>query len=495
MRGPDLNLRAKVSLGVLLPLIVVLGGLAVIQYRRHQNVMLEQLSLLAANSALVIQTNLRHEMEEVDPEGMQLLFDTLSSSDRFSVAYLVNPEGRVVLSADGEPTGAMLDSSGPDCVPCHALEPDSRPVSIVVTAANGERVFRSMLPIENGPSCVRCHEPGTSPLAAVLIDIPTAPLERQLAAGLRKDLLWLAATVLATVLIANAVVSRFVIDRLVRMSRAVGQFGKGDRSLRLAPDGNDEVGRLAQVFNEMCEDISLEEQRSAELSAEVQTRAAAQRHLLGRVISAQEEERRRVAQDLHDDLGQDLAALAVNLEAVRQRLPDASEEVVEKLAQIRGQVADTTDHAYELILRLRPSALDDLGLVPALRAHAERALAEENIRFDLEADELTERLPPEIETAVFRVLQEALTNVIRHARASRVRMVLAVRDGVLEALVEDDGRGFDPEKIAAAGPDRQRLGLIGMQERAALCSGSLEIDSRPGAGTRISMRIPLEGLG
>jgi signal transduction histidine kinase len=144
-----------------------------------------------------------------------------------------------------------------------------------------------------------------------------------------------------------------------------------------------------------------------------------------------------------------------------------------------------------MILGLRPSALDDLGLAPALRMHAERTLNPADMQLEIDARDLTSRLPPEIETALFRTFQEALSNVVRHAEASRVRVRLAVRNGAFEGEITDDGQGFNVEIIRADGDGPRGLGLLGMRERVALCGGTLEIFSRPGAGTRLRIRVPL----
>ena len=151
-----------------------------------------------------------------------------------------------------------------------------------------------------------------------------------------------------------------------------------------------------------------------------------------------------------------------------------------------------TEQIYELILDLRPSALDDLGLVPALRACAERTLNGAETTVTIDAHGLQQRLPPVEETTLYRVLQEALTNVARHAEADHVQITLSQQNGYAHANVEDDGQGFDYEELQLDGTSRQGLGLMGMRERIVICNGSLAIHSEPGAGTRIAVRIPVK---
>jgi signal transduction histidine kinase len=485
------SLRVKVTLGGVLPLVVILGAFTAIDYRRHRAAVLEELSLLASYSGQVIENNLRHELMESDFTGVQDLLD-LIADEEFMLVYLLDHSGRVVFAPNDERRGDRLDNRNPDCTPCHRLPPAERPRSVVVTTEDGRRVFRSMLPIENSPACSRCHDEDRRVLGLVLTDIPTEQLESSVASAVREKLFWWAGTILVTVLVVNLAMSRLVIRRLERVARSLTRFGRGELDLRLKPDSPDDIGRLAGAFNEMGRNIQAAEAKSNALSEDVRRHAARQRNLLKKLITAQEEERRRVAHDLHDDLGQDLAGLAVGLEGVEQLWADPPEQVRQRLRETRARVAEMTDRAYDMILSLRPSALDDLGLVPALRIHAERTLGKAGTQFEIDSRTLAVRLPPETETALFRTLQEALGNVVRHGRASRVRVTLASRNGVFEGEVVDDGCGFDPATVPTDGSGPRGLGLLGMQERVALCGGTLEISSAPGAGTRIRIRVPLE---
>jgi len=485
------SLQVKVSLGIVLPLVLILGAFTIIQYHRHRSAVLAELSLLASHSGEVIESNLREKMLVSDFESVQELLDTIAETGKFSSLYLLDSAGRVLLAPNGAGVGTSLDRRQPDCQPCHRLSPDSMPSSMVVRAASGERVFRSVIPIENSPPCTGCHNPAQRLNGLLLTDIPMAPLEEPLAADLRENVLWWLGTILVVVTIVNLALSRLVIRRLQGTVRALASFGRGQLDRRLPADSQDEIGILARAFNEMGQSIQSQQAKNRALSADLRRQAAQRRDLLGRLITAQERERRRVASDLHDDLGQELAGLAISLETVERLWDDDSEKAREQLRQLRGQIADMTNRTYDMILTLRPSMLDDLGLMPALRAHAERALKNTDIEFDLDARSLKARLAPEIETCLFRVFQEALSNVVRHSGASRVRMSLRLRDGMVEGEIADDGRGFDPKAIDVGKNDGRGLGLLGMEERMALCGGTLSVHSRSGTGTRIQIRIPI----
>jgi two-component system sensor histidine kinase UhpB len=186
---------------------------------------------------------------------------------------------------------------------------------------------------------------------------------------------------------------------------------------------------------------------------------------LKRLISVQEQERKRVARELHDDLGQSLSSTTLNIEIAQRALNDDPQTTATHLKRALSLIAESTDQMYDLILGLRPSVLDDFGLISALRAHCQRTLEPANITFDLDTQGLPDRLPPEIETALFRIFQEALTNVLRHAKASHVVLRLIKEDGVVVGQILDDGVGFDPDMFTEQKGEPRGLGLLGIHER------------------------------
>ena len=208
-----------------------------------------------------------------------------------------------------------------------------------------------------------------------------------------------------------------------------------------------------------------------------------------RLIAAQEAERRRVALELHDQIGQLLTALMLELVAVQHAAADPAlakrlDETIELVGTAIGQVQD-------LSFDLRPSLLDDLGLVAALREYVGREGARAGVEAELVAGPLPDRLPPELETTCFRIAQEALTNAVRHARARHVRVELEASAGELRLLVRDDGVGFDPSAVRRDPASERQLGLLGMEERALIVGGRIEIRSAPGRGTEVEARLPL----
>jgi signal transduction histidine kinase len=210
-----------------------------------------------------------------------------------------------------------------------------------------------------------------------------------------------------------------------------------------------------------------------------------------RLLAAQETERRRLARELHDEIGQTLSMVKIDLQAMQHLAAAAALEayLVESIAIVERAL----QQVRSLSVELRPSLLDDLGLVPALRWYIDRQAQRAGLVANFVADSLAARLPAELETACFRVAQEALTNVLRYAQARRLEVELRRHEAELELVIRDDGVGFDVPAALARATGGASLGLLGMQERALLVGGQLEIESRLGQGTEIRASFPLKG--
>ena len=227
-------------------------------------------------------------------------------------------------------------------------------------------------------------------------------------------------------------------------------------------------------------------QQAAEHDALVAVRERLQA-LSARLISAQEEERRRIARELHDETGQALTVVRMQLADLARGQASAQQAVTECAQNVDRAIA----HIRGLSHRLRPPMLDDLGLADALEWVVEQQARAAGWHTDLALMELDERLPQDVETACFRICQEALTNAARYARASEVRVRLSRTDDGLELLVADNGTGFDLARYRTPEERKQHFGLVSMGERAALAGGRLEIDTAPGRGTGVRAHFAL----
>jgi signal transduction histidine kinase len=230
---------------------------------------------------------------------------------------------------------------------------------------------------------------------------------------------------------------------------------------------------------------------NAWLYKELNDRERALQNLVKRLLGAQEEERRRVAYEVHDGLAQVAVAAHQNLQAFARRYAPETEQGRRELDRILGQVRTTVSDARRVIANLRPMALDDLGLAAAISLEVER-LNEDGYQVDWEEHLGDESLPREIEIALFRVAQEALTNIRKHAGTKWLKIELRRRDTEVYLEVRDFGRGFDPAALQTlGGRPGERVGFAGMRERVGMLGGEFEIQSRPEAGTIVAAIIPL----
>ncbi|WP_242352490.1 MULTISPECIES: sensor histidine kinase [Anaeromyxobacter] len=369
-------------------------------------------------------------------------------------------------------------------------------------------------------SCRECHEDGSTPATndelmtfAPLGSAPWAVVVRQpMAEALPTQgaVPWY--IVGFGLFLQLALVGTFAWGAAQSVTRPVGvltfeaeRIARGELGWPIPDLGSDEVGRLGQALERMrgalratlaqVAEVNAQleqrvEERTRELNdalGQVRERDADRGQLLSKVITAQEDERKRIARELHDETTQSLAVLAMGLEAAQDAMRAGK---TPRLDEVKAVAVRTLEDVHRLILDLRPSVLDDLGLFSAIRWYAERSLETRGISVRCEFGELDRRLPPELETALFRMCQETMSNVARHAQATAVLVQVGVEGDQLQIEIEDDGRGFDVE-AAARREGRRPWGLLGIRERAEILGGSARIDSAPGKGTRVQVRVPL----
>lgn len=254
---------------------------------------------------------------------------------------------------------------------------------------------------------------------------------------------------------------------------------------------------LRHAYNDLEQRV---EERTRELSRvnqNLQTEAIQRKesetsrlHLLRRLVTAQEEERRRISRELHDQTGQQLAALLLGLKTLNNsRDGNGAASLHQRVIQLQKLAERLVDDTHHLAWELRPVALDDLGLEMAIANSVEKWSEHHSIDVDFHSSLEKRRLAPAVETAVFRIVQEALTNVLKHAQANRVSVMLEYRYDELLVIIEDNGCGFQPEALPTV-DERGGLGLIGIHERVALVDGKFNIESEPGSGTTLVIRIP-----
>jgi two-component system sensor histidine kinase UhpB len=277
----------------------------------------------------------------------------------------------------------------------------------------------------------------------------------------------LLALTIVLVLLVNMMMLRrrfLPLERLIATIEAIDPAAPGELTLPPGSQEAEELVRLAASFQRMLVRIEDERRRSGRL-----------------VLRAQEEERRRLARDLHDEVNQALTAILLRLQALSEAAPA---ELDDELAELKRLVNQAMSELLQLARQLRPTALDDHGLLPAMASQVRRFAAQTGIKADLNARGEATALAQDEEIAVYRITQEALANIARHADATRVEVDLRAEGGGVELTVRDDGRGFVTDRTTTG------LGLGGMAERARLVGGELTIASHPGAGTKLCLRVP-----
>lgn len=313
---------------------------------------------------------------------------------------------------------------------------------------------------------------------------------REIAAGLLRSLnvtilFAFIIGILITIMLAETMVSP-----LRQLTAATKAVTAGDFSVRVTGHAPDEMGQLADSFNQMAERLCEYKTENEMAREELERKERLRIQLVKRLIAAQEEERKRISRELHDETSQSLSALKLGLKAIEEASPPG--EVRELSNELRAILTTTMAEIYILSRELRPSALDDMGLNAALAKYTEKCSGWLGKKISFRSEGLEpHRFPFYFETAVFRIVQEALTNARKYARAKNISVLVRYRDNVFTAIIADDGVGFTPNMGINGNEHHGGLGLFGMQERAFLIGGTLEIESAPGQGTSITLTVPI----
>jgi signal transduction histidine kinase len=293
--------------------------------------------------------------------------------------------------------------------------------------------------------------------------------------ALRNRILGIGALIGVVYLAVAALLARSVTKPILALAQGAGELGSRRFDVRLPVTSEDEIGRLARSFNRMAEDLERTTVSKEEYRA-----------LAGRLITAQEDERSRVARELHDHLTQRLAAAAIEAGNIERSSAGGPEALQAGLGRIKQQMARLSDDVHRLSRSLHPAMLDDLGLVAGIEAEC-RAFFERGgppVEFETQGDPA--RLSRAAQLALYRIVQESLRNIEKHAGARTVRIRIACDAGEARLSIEDDGRGFDRDDPSR----RAGIGLASIRERARLLGGDAIIRSSPGAGTTIEVRVP-----
>jgi len=298
-------------------------------------------------------------------------------------------------------------------------------------------------------------------------------------------------------------ISQSVILPVQSLTNSAKRIASGDLEHPIPFTGSDEIGKLGNTLDEMRVKLkdSMEEVRLMnvdlgqrvkertkeviDLYEELKRKEEVRSDLLRKILSAQEEERKRIARELHDQLSQKLTALLFTLDS-NNRHPNTE--------KIRDLTVTSIDSVHQLIFDLRPAVLDDLGLPAAIRWYAEERLNPRAIKIHFENELNSHPLGNELKTVLFRIAQETISNIARHSKAENVLIAIETENDFIKLDIEDDGIGFNPDEFKEPKYKMRGLGLCGMKERASLLNGTLQIESEPKNGTRVLARFPYHEL-
>lgn len=483
------SLRFKITAGVTLVMVVIISLYTYLDYDSRRAAMMRDSGRDLTNTTQIIKGSLQHAMLQQDFVDLQSILDNVGSQQGIVTLMLLNPQNVVRFSPEQKDVNAVIDIRDPNCIVCHKPGLPADTQNIVYVTSQGDRVLRNCNPIMNQPACYQCHDQKTRINGVLITDYSLADVDGQLAEDLRASILLGVGAIVLVILTINLLMHRLVLSRLDRVVQGLRRFGQGDLSQRLTLRVGDELGHLAETFNQMAASLQERNQENTRLYAELQQKESAHTQLLHQVINAQEEERKRVARDLHDQLGATLSGLTMSVEAAEQSLTDSNDPMKERWRRTKTLASQALDETHKLILDLRPVALDELGLVSAIRADAEERLQPRGIQVQVSVKGERRRLAPELELTLFRIAQEAINNIAKYANARHVNIDFGFQDAIVSVAIADDGRGFDQQAVSNSEDKTRGLGLLGMAERAHLAGGSFQIESQIDRGTRVTITI------
>lgn len=465
------------------------------------------------------------------------------------VLYMLVPlkgkDGTIVGVAGGEinPTSYLFinmiksiptsDNTLVEIVDSYGVIIASRDPKRTLTGSDHNMFLRNLIAQKKSTvgTCHRCHDQESSAQNRTRDMIAFSPLSNahwgiivrdeenavfEPARKLERDFIILSITAIITAVLLAIGMSKSIVNPIQQLISSAKKIGKGNLSDPVTVGAAGEIGILAKSFDDMrikldrslkqIFDQNLElEYKITERTRELQKSRRRLSRLLDSLITAQEEERRRVARELHDDTSQSLAALGMSIDLAAMAMEEGG-LTVEGLKNLKAKLREALDGVHRLIRDLRPPVLDDLGFESAIRWLLEKHLDEKNIHHELfvmagfmeqyQSMGKSDTSLGKIELMLFRVVQESVINILKHASASNVYVYLCSGGSMINIAIEDDGKGFDPKAVLAVGEGEHErgFGILGMKERIAMLDGELSICSEPGEGTLVTIEVPIHTL-
>ena len=453
-------------------------------YRTHYEVYGETALSLASSLAARIEGLVRSKDRAAIDEELALTMGAFSD-----VRYVVvqAPDGQILshgLTFPEEAPPDLLSGDHDLCASCHApLLPRELSTDLLEVPPNFELSSGKLRAYtrDRGTILEITAPIGGGDLGSIRLGVSDRTIARVIE-SITQSLLWSLALCAVVGLSLALILAYIIVKPIHNLVNATEQVRRGNFDARARVLSEDEVGQLSDSFNQMAR--ALEDYRE-----EVRVKEAARASLIGRIVQAQEDERKSIARELHDRLGQSLSKTLLSVESACRDCPNQGGNCSTVKSDLRRLIDEVRQMAWDT----RPSILDDYGLDQALHRYVDETTKRVDFAIDYQCVSAPDlpRLPSQIEVTLYRIAQEAMTNVIRHAGASRVSVILMRGHGEASLIVEDNGRGFEVASVEK-GP-HPPLGLIGMKERAALVGGELAVYAHENEGTTVRVRVAVNG--
>ena len=475
------SLRSRVAFGVALPIFVVLLVVSVINYGREIQLLNEQTRLHAAQIGEIMIQSLNHAMVSKDGTHLSVSLADISHLEGIEQVRLIGLSGKVLADSQGEMEERQLSLDDAECQACHQYPVGQMPQAIAFP--NEREGLRVSTPINNSPQCFDCHGDSNRHLGVLLLDISFSGQQENLLKDLRIDII---VSVLSTILISLGsyyVVHRLVVHRVENLKQPIAEYSNGNFSVRINDSSRieDELSGFVDTVNSMA--VELE----GHAKMEVERQELREKAIV--------EERERIARELHDGLAQVLGYVNTKAMAVRLMLENGrTEEAEGHLRQLEEAARGVFVDVREAILGLRMTAKAETGLIFALDEYITQftELSEIPVEIEKTGDQDSLGLSNETELHLFRIVQEALTNIRKHASATQARIIITHENGLVRLSIEDNGIGFNTQTVKPE--DQEKIGLNAMLERAKEIGANLKINTKIGVGTQILVELPTEEI-
>ena len=472
------SLRFKIVLSVIIPVMVALTLLSWSFYVRQQRALEDQLQQTARQVGEVMFGSLHHAMQAKDFELAAHILADVGDIENIDRVQLLDANGGVTLDSLSQSQGELKQTSEPGCIECHALPTDQMPHTTKL--ATGSNVLRIETAVFKRPECMQCHVEQKPYLGIMLMDVSLNAVQQDLRAALLTTLMALFAAVIFVAIGIYLIMDWLVVRRVESLRQPLMELAGGNLATRIPVSDalGDEIADLAIVINQMARQL------------EKHTWEQEERSLVRQ--QAIMEERERIARELHDGFAQIPTYVQKKASAVRLMLENGQlERAKTHLSQLEEAAKALLVEVREAIVSLRLSAQVGSGLKVALQSYIDQLtrLSGLKVALDIAPQFDLVELDPETELQLFRIVQEALTNVRKHSGASQAEVSLIVAGDLLRLTIRDNGKGLDPEKTRPRG--QSGFGIENMSERALAISAEMNIDPEPGGGTRVTVLVSI----